>query len=277
MICFPNAKINIGLRILEKRADGYHNIESIFYPVGWCDALEAAKREGEENIKLNLAGIPVPGRNDNDNLCVKLYKSLSKKYKLPPLEVWLLKAIPIGAGLGGGSSDAAHFIKMLNELCGLNLSKEEMKQYVSALGSDCVFFIENRPVIATGKGEITQAIELDLSAYYISVIYPEILISTPFAYSLVTPRDNGESLMKRVSVKNVKEWKKSVVNDFEAPIIKKYPLIGEIKQNLYEHGAVYASMTGSGSAVYGIFEKKTDLKKQFSEYKVWSGNLKIPQ
>src|SRR5579863_10302033 len=152
MLCFPNAKINIGLRILEKRPDGYHNIESIFYPVGWCDALEAIPKEGQGKIKLNLSGISLPGKRVTDNLCTKLYKALEKKYKLPSLDVWLHKVIPIGAGLGGGSSDAAHFLKMLNELCELNLSVEGMKEYVSMLGSDCVFFIENKPVIATSRG-----------------------------------------------------------------------------------------------------------------------------
>lgn len=275
MICFPNAKINIGLRILEKRPDGYHNIESIFYPVGWCDSLEVAKQEGEGKIKLHLAGIPLPGKRITDNLCVKLYKSLEKKYKLPSLDVWLLKAIPIGAGLGGGSSDAANFMKILNELCGLKITVDEMKQHVAALGSDCVFFIENKPVIATQRGEVTEAIDLDLSSYYIAIVYPEILISTPFAYSLVTPNNKGESL-RQISVKNIKEWKTKVVNDFEAPIMEKYPAIADIKQELYKQGAVYASMSGSGSAVYGIFDKQVDIKKCFPKYKVWSGDLKLP-
>jgi len=169
MICFPNAKINIGLRILEKRPDGYHNIESIFYPVGWCDALEAIPMGGSGKIELHLSGIPVPGRTNNDNLCVKLYKLLLKKYKLPSLKVWLHKTIPIGAGLGGGSSDAAHFMKMLNEMCDLKLSADEMKEYIGSLGSDCVFFIENRPVIAFNRGDVTEAINLDLSSYHIGI------------------------------------------------------------------------------------------------------------
>ena len=277
MICFPNAKINIGLRILEKRADGYHNIESVFYPVGWCDALEVGKVEGEGKMKLHLAGIPLPGKRITDNLCTKLYKSLEKKHKLPSLDVWLLKAVPIGAGLGGGSSDAGHFMKMLNEFCALNISVNEMKEHVAALGSDCLFFIENKPVIATGKGEITEAIDLDLSRYYVSIIYPEILISTPYAYSLVTPNNKGESLRKLVRADNIKDWKGTVINDFEAPIIEKHPAIGEIKKELYNHGAIYAAMSGSGSAVYGIFEEKKDLDKHFPKYKMWSGDLKLPE
>ncbi|HXB11356.1 MAG TPA: 4-(cytidine 5'-diphospho)-2-C-methyl-D-erythritol kinase [Bacteroidia bacterium] len=277
MIVFPNAKINIGLRILEKRADGYHNIESIFYPVGWCDVLEAVKIEGHGKIKLHLSGIPVPGRRNDDNLCVKLYKLIAKKHKLPSLDIWLHKAIPIGAGLGGGSSDAAHFIKMLNEMCELNLSIEEMKEYVSMLGSDCVFFIENKPVIATSRGEVTEAIDVDLSHYYISIVYPEILISTPYAYGLVSPNSKGDSLKKSVSLKNIKDWKNNVVNDFEAPILKNHPAIGDIKETLYKEGAIYAAMSGSGSAVYGIFEKKPDLAARFPSYKIWTGDLKTPK
>jgi 4-diphosphocytidyl-2-C-methyl-D-erythritol kinase len=277
MISFPNAKINIGLRILEKRADGYHNIESVFYPVGWCDALEAAKVEGEGKMKLHLAGITLPGKRITDNLCTKLYKSLEKKYKLPSLDVWLLKAVPIGAGLGGGSSDAAHFMKMLNELCALNISVEEMKQHVAALGSDCLFFIDNKPVLATQRGEVTEAIDLDLSSYYSVIVYPELLISTPVAYSMVSPNNSGESLKKLVSVKNIKNWKNTVVNDFEAPIISKFPAIGEIKAELYKQGAVYASMSGSGSAVYGMFDKNVELQQIFPKYKIWSGELKLPQ
>jgi len=277
MITFPNAKINIGLRILEKREDGYHNIESVFYPVGWCDALEAVKQEGDGKMRLHLAGISLPGKRITDNLCTKLYKSLEKKYKLPSLDVWLLKAVPIGAGLGGGSSDAAHFMKMLNELCGLNISVEEMKQHVAALGSDCLFFIDNTPVLASGRGEVTEAIDLDLSSYYISIIYPEILISTPFAYSLVTANPKGESLKKLVSVNKINDWKHSVVNDFEAPIIEKYPAIGDIKVELYKQGAAYAAMSGSGSAVYGMFKEKKDLTKHFPTYKIWTGDLKLPK
>jgi len=277
MICFPNAKINIGLRILDKRPDGYHNIESIFYPVGWCDALEAVKMDGEGKIKLNLSGIPVPGRRDSDNLCVKLYKLLAKKHKLPSLDIWLHKSIPIGAGLGGGSSDAACFIKLLKELCDLHISEDEMKDYVAQLGSDCVFFIDNKPVIASSKGEVTEAIELDLSNYFISIIYPEILISTPFAYSLITSVNEGYSLRRLANVKKIKEWKDNVINDFEEPIITKYPAIGEIKQKLYEEGAIYAAMSGSGSAVYGIFERSVDMQKHFPSHKIWLGDLKIPQ
>jgi 4-diphosphocytidyl-2-C-methyl-D-erythritol kinase len=154
---------------------------------------------------------------------------------------------------------------------------EEMKEYVAALGSDCLFFIDNKAVIATQRGEITEAIDLDLSSYYIVIVYPEILISTPVAYSIITPNSGGESLKKLVSVQTIKEWKNTVVNDFEAPIISKFPAIGEIKEKLYNEGAVYASMSGSGSAVYGIFDKKVELQQAFPKYKLWTGDLKLPK
>ncbi len=277
MICFPNAKINIGLRILEKRADGYHNIESVFYPVGWSDVLEAIPMDGFGKIELHLSGIPVPGRRDDDNLCVKLYKALLKKYKLPSLKVWLHKTIPIGAGLGGGSSDAAHFMKMLNEMCKLNLTQEEMKEYVGALGSDCVFFIDNKPVLASGRGEITEAIKLELSSYFIAIVYPEMQISTPVAYGLVSPKPCNDSLKDIVLNKKVMDWKSCLENDFEKPLFDKYPLIAEVKQSLYNEGAIYAAMTGSGSAVYGVFRNRIDIASKFPTYKTWSGELKANQ
>jgi 4-diphosphocytidyl-2-C-methyl-D-erythritol kinase len=277
VICFPNAKINIGLRILEKRPDGFHNIESIFYPVGWSDALEMVKVEGEGKMKLHLSGISLPGRRITDNLLTKLYKSLEKKHKLPSLDVWLHKTVPIGAGLGGGSSDAAHFMKMLNQFCGLNISEQEMKEHVAMLGSDCVFFIENKPVLATGRGDVTEPINMDLSSYFISIIYPEILISTPFAYSLIKANNSGEPIKNIIVKKKIGEWEGYVVNDFEKPIIEKFPAIAAIKDTLYKNGAIYASMSGSGSAVYGIFDRPIELKEQFPHYKIWSGDLKLPK
>jgi 4-diphosphocytidyl-2-C-methyl-D-erythritol kinase len=275
MICFPNAKINIGLRILEKRDDGYHNIESVFYPVGWSDVLEAIPQEGFGKIELHLSGIPVPGRRDDDNLCVKLYKAVLKDHKLPSLKVWLHKTIPIGAGLGGGSSDAAHFMKMLNEMGGLKLTNEQMINYVAALGSDCVFFINNKPVIATSRGEITEPINLNLDNYFIAIIYPELQISTPYAYGLITPKACNDSLKETILAKDMSEWKNYVYNDFESPLFEKNPLIAEVKEQLYKEGAVYAAMTGSGSAVFGIFKNKVDITSRFPGYKSWSGKLKL--
>ncbi len=271
MIIFPNAKINIGLRIIEKRTDGYHNLETVFYPVGWCDALETVVKKGKTS--LGLSGIPVPGRRGGDNLCIKLYEVLKKKHHLPPLAIWLQKAIPVGAGLGGGSSDAAHFMKLLNTMFMLNLTVAEMKEYVSQLGSDCAFFIENKPALATGRGEVTEPIDLDLGGLHIAIIYPGIVISTAEAYRLITPCAEGESLKKLLPSTDLREWKNCVANDFETPVIKLYPAIGAIKQKLYDMGAVYASMTGSGSAVYGIFDKEPATEQAFKAFKTWKGKL----
>jgi len=273
MICFPNAKINIGLNVLEKREDGYHNIESIFYPVSWCDALEAIQAEGSGKLKLVSFGIPIPGENEN-NLCTKAYTLLSTKYKLPSLNLGLLKCIPMGAGLGGGSADAAFFLKLLNALFKLHLSKEELKIYASQIGSDCTFFIENKPALVSGKGEMITPIELDLSHYSISIVYPQIHIDTKKAYSLIRPhkRPNG---LKEIALAPIHTWKEKVINDFEEPIFKAHPQLEEIKNRLYSEGALYASMTGSGSALYGIFEKKTPLAHVFPTHKIWTNPSRI--
>lgn len=268
MISVPNAKINIGLNVLEKRQDGYHNIESVFYPVNWCDAIEAIKTEGNGDLKLTLMGNPIPGSIEN-NLCFKAYYLLNKKYKLPSLNLWLLKCIPMGAGLGGGSADAAFFLKMLNELFKINLRTEELKSYASQIGSDCVFFIENKPAFVSGKGDVITPIKVDLSGYYIVIVYPPIHIDTKNAYSLIKPRKRPDSLQHTI-LSPIHTWKEKIVNDFEEPIFKIHPQLAEIKNRLYKEGALYASMTGSGSALYGIFEKKSQFAGTFPLYKTWT-------
>ncbi len=269
MICFPNAKINIGLNVLEKREDGYHNIESIFYPVALCDALELVETAGFSNLNLTLFGNPVPG-DLNTNLCVKAYNLLSAKYKLPSLNLWLLKCIPIGGGLGGGSADAAFFLKSLNELFSLNLSIEELKLYASQIGSDCTFFIDNMSSLVSGKGDVITPIPLDLSNHYISIIYPQIHVDTRNAYSLITPRKRAESLNQIILNSTINSWKEIIVNDFEEPIFNLHPELSQMKKRLYNEGAIYASMTGSGSALYGIFDKKPVLNDAFSSCKIWT-------
>jgi len=269
MICFPNAKINIGLNVLKKRDDGYHAIESIFYPVNWFDALEVIQTKGNGEINLTNLGVPVVG-SPEDNLCVKAYHLLYKKHNLPSLNAWLLKCIPMGAGLGGGSADAAFFLRMLNELCNLNLSNEELKSYASQIGSDCTFFIDNKPAFVSGKGDVITPIDLDLSSYYISIIYPQIHIETKNAYSLIKPARRAHSLKQEVLSSPIHSWKNNIVNDFEEPVFSSHPELAEIKKRLYKEGAIYASMTGSGSALYGIFEKKPILSDVFPSYKVWT-------
>ena len=267
MVLFPNAKINIGLQVLERREDGYHNIESIFYPVKWCDAIEAIPVEGQGNINLSILGLPVTGAVEN-NLCTKAYYLLNEKYKLPSLNAWLLKAIPMGAGLGGGSADAAFFLNLLNTLFQLHLSTDELKSYAAQIGSDCTFFIENKPALVSGTGNITTSIQLDLSKYHIAIIYPQIHVDTKTAYSLINPRKRPYSLQELIQAP-IHKWKETIINDFEEPIFKAEPRLAEIKALLYKQGAIYASMTGSGSAVYGIFDKKNQLGDLPSSYKIW--------
>ncbi len=269
MISFPNAKINIGLNVLEKRPDGYHNIESIFYPIALRDALETTESDAYGSIDLSVFGNVIPGSKDT-NLCVKAYHLLNSEFKLPSINLGLLKHIPMGAGLGGGSADAAFFIKMLNESFDLKLSVEELKVYASQIGSDCPFFIDNTPSFISGKGEIITPIQLDLSNYHTSIIYPQIHVDTKNAYSLITPHKQSRSLNDIISNTPIQSWRKTIFNDFEEPIFKLYPQLAEIKNCLYNSGALYASMTGSGSALYSIFEKKPYLAEVLPNCKIWT-------
>lgn len=273
MIYFPHAKINLGLNVVEKRADGYHNIESIFYPAGLCDVLEVVESPGqEETITLTSSGIKIPG-DTNDNLCLLAYRLLQNDHALPKVKIHLHKIIPLGAGLGGGSSDAIAFIKLMNEKFDLNISWGEMHHYARQLGSDCSFFVSGRPSLVQGRGDECEAISLNLSGYFIFIVYPGIHISTKEAYAGVVPINPSCSLEEAISSLPVEEWKGVIKNDFEKTIFEKYPLIGEIKHRLYACGALYASMSGSGSAVYGLFKAPPDLKKEFGRYFTWQGDL----
>jgi len=254
MICFPNAKINLGLHILSKRTDGYHNIETAFYPVNdLCDALEIVPA-GEGKTTFYQTGIPVSG-NPEDNLVMKAYRLLKEDYDLPELAVYLKKQIPLGAGLGGGSSDAAFMIKALNDFAGLNLSVKRMEMYAEQIGADCPFFIRNQPVFAERMGTVFSPVTVSLQDYRLVVVKPPCSVSTKEAYAQVKPRQPDASLKDIIRLP-VTEWKDRLVNDFESGVFALYPEIGEIKQRLYAEGAIYASMTGSGSAVFGIFEKR---------------------
>jgi len=252
---------------LKKRIDGYHNIESIFYPVKWCDAIEAIQEERNGTINISPFGIQIPGSPES-NLCVNAYHLLSAKYKLPSLHLWLLKCIPMGAGLGGGSADAVFFLSLLNNLFQLNISRKELKIYASQIGSDCTFFIENKPALVTGTGNIISPIKLDLNSYYIAIVYPQIHVDTKNAYSLITPHKRQSSLNDLIQAP-IGAWKETISNDFEEPIFKTTPQLVELKDFLYKQGALYASMTGSGSAIYGIFDKKPELIGLPSSYKIW--------
>lgn len=256
MILFPNAKINIGLNIVEKRTDGYHNIESIFYPINIYDRLQvdpdADKHSGECTIELS--GITIEG-NVEDNLVVRAYNMLWQKYHIPAVKVRLNKLIPMGAGLGGGSSDAAYMLKALNELFTLNLSDTELEQFAARLGADCAFFIKNQPVYITGIGnEFHYDVPIPLlTGKILLLVKPDVFVSTRDAYAMIHPKQPAHSLKKWIQMP-VDTWKGKVVNDFEVSVFAKFPAIKDVKERMYQLGASYASMSGSGSSVFGIFD-----------------------
>ncbi len=264
MILFPNCKINLGLHILRKRSDGYHDIETFFYPFPLTDALEIIPASKTDNsfIHLTTSGIPVDG-NTESNLCVKAYNLLKKDYpQLPPVSVHLHKVIPSGAGLGGGSSDAAFMLKALNETGQLNLSKEKMAEYALQLGSDCPFFLINKSCYATGQGEKLEEYQVDLSDYKIMIINPGIHLDTSKAFSNITPAIPSTSI-KEIITQPIIDWKKQLTNDFEKAVFDVYKEVADIKSTLYKLGAIYASMSGSGSTVYGIFKKDKQIAHTF--------------
>jgi 4-diphosphocytidyl-2-C-methyl-D-erythritol kinase len=261
MICFPNCKINLGLSIVEKRDDGFHNIETVFYPLTFCDALEIQKTEGATS--LYNYGVQIPG-SSHENLCLKAYHLLKRDHKIGSVEIHLMKNIPAGAGLGGGSSDATHTLLLLNDLFSLSLNNEQIKEYAKQLGSDCAFFIENKPAFASGKGDQFENIQIDLKGFFLVLIIPIISVSTAEAYAGVKPFKKEKSIKEIIQLP-LSKWKDNLVNDFEETVFEKYPEIQKIKKTLYTEGAVYASMSGSGSAVYGIFDKEKDLRKMFPD------------
>jgi 4-diphosphocytidyl-2-C-methyl-D-erythritol kinase len=251
MIVFPNCKINLGLHILRRRADGFHDLETVFYPLPLTDALEVLS---DSNLQFASSGIPVPG-DEQDNLCLKAWRLLKADFpNLPEVKIHLHKHIPIGAGLGGGSADAAFTLQLLNEKFRLGIDAEQLIDYAARLGSDCPFFIRNKPCYATGRGEVLEPLELDLSAYSWLLVYPGIHVNTGWAFGRITPREPKQNLRQSI-LQPVEEWKKLIYNDFEAPVFSAHPVLGEIKEQLYEAGALYATMSGSGSAVVGIFPK----------------------
>lgn len=252
MITFPNAKINIGLSIMGRRSDGYHNLSSCFYPVEWSDILEIIP---DDKLSFKSTGIVIPGDPSN-NLCMKAYGLLKKAYDIPPVKIHLHKVIPIGAGLGGGSSDGAFAIKLLNAIYELSLSLEEMEDYASQLGSDCPFFIQNVPTYVEGTGDIFSPINIDLSEKHLVLVYPGIHISTKEAYQAIIPQIPEVDNLLAIENTSIDTWQDLIENDFESALIGKYPAIKELKQSFLDHGALYTSMTGSGSTVYGIFDKK---------------------
>jgi 4-diphosphocytidyl-2-C-methyl-D-erythritol kinase len=254
LILFPNCKINLGLWILRKRGDGFHDLATVFYPIPLQDALEVIHHPAPvTDIEFSASGLPVDG-NLNDNICVKAYHLLKKEFPLPPVKMHLHKTIPLGAGLGGGSADGAFTLLLLNKKFNLGITEEKLIAYALALGSDCPFFIKNSPCYATSRGENMEKINVDLSNYRFVLVNPGIHVSTGWAFSHITPTDNRPSMREIVQLP-VEQWQGKLTNDFEEPVIRKYPQIGEIKNALLQQGGVFAAMTGSGSTRYGIFPK----------------------
>lgn len=267
MICFPNAKINLGLNIISKRNDGYHNLETIFYPIMIKDALEIVETPNLETDIFIESGIKT-GTNADSNLVMKALQLVRSQYQIPPVEVHLLKKIPFGAGIGGGSADAAFMLKLINSKYSLGASSKELADMAAKLGADCPFFIYNRPMFASGIGEKLEEVEISFENYYLILVKPEIFVSTKDAFSAIKPATPSKNL-KYIVKHPIEEWKNLMFNDFEKSIFPKFPMIEHIKEKLYALGAIYASMTGSGSSVYAIFNKKTDLKHHFDGCFVW--------
>lgn len=271
MICFPNAKINLGLRILRKREDGFHDIETIFYPIGLSDALEVVPSlDGETTF--TITGIKIDG-NPAENLVLRAWRLIQKNYSLPGVHIHLHKVIPAGAGLGGGSSDAAFLLKLARRVFAVKVCGNELHQLAAGLGSDCSFFINNNPAIASGKGDVLTPASVSLSGLHLLLVKPAVMVPTPLAYKLVIPSGVTMPAAENLPV-DQKDWNNLLVNDFETAIFAQFPEIGKIKKMLFEMGALYASMSGSGSAVFGLFrEKPSTLPADFREMFVWQEQL----
>jgi 4-diphosphocytidyl-2-C-methyl-D-erythritol kinase len=271
MLTYPNAKINIGLNIVERRPDGYHNIETVFYPIGLNDMLEVEPSDTCTDYSFSSSGIELGG-DPEDNLIVRAYRLLRSEYQFQAIDISLIKQIPFGAGLGGGSSDAAFMLKALNELFELKITTRKLEKFAAMLGADCPVFIKNKPVFATGIGNVFTPIKLSLKGYFLLLVKPDIHIPTPEAYSLVVPEKPRFSLVELIQ-QPLNEWKDTIKNDFETSVFVQYPAIKTIKESMYESGAVYASMSGSGSSVYGIFETVPEKTDAFNDCFVAGGIL----
>jgi 4-diphosphocytidyl-2-C-methyl-D-erythritol kinase len=265
MTIHPNCKINLGLHIVEKRPDGYHNIETIFYPVKQLhDQLEIVP---SDNFEFEIDGIVLDCAAE-DNLCIKAYNLIKADYpdKIGNVSIKLKKHIPFGAGLGGGSADAAFTLSLINRIFDLELSDEQLQTYARRIGADCAFFIKNQPVYATEKGDIFEDINLSLKNYILLIVKPDVYISTAEAYSGVCPQKSAHNL-KEIITKPMAEWREYMHNDFEKTIFEKHPLLAHIKKMMYSYGALYAAMSGSGSTIYGIFEKNAQINTKEFENK----------
>jgi 4-diphosphocytidyl-2-C-methyl-D-erythritol kinase len=269
MVSFPFCKINLGLQIIEKRTDGYHNLITCFYPIPWTDVFEIIP---SREFSFRTSGISITG-SEEDNLCVKAYSLLGSEFNLPPVQMHLHKIIPIGAGLGGGSSDGAFALRLLNEVFQLGLKRDVLANYASRLGSDCSFFIGDEPKLGLGRGEELSDISVSLKGKYIVMVKPPSHVSTAVAYAGVVPTGPTYDLKKVLEEIPISDWKNILHNDFEKSVFKQFPEIGEIKQKMYSLGAEYSSMSGSGSTVFGLFSHLPDLRKHFPGAVYFSSSL----
>lgn len=271
MLVFPKAKINLGLRITGKRSDGYHDIETVFYPIGLSDALELVADPNGSGDKLIVTGSELPGRKE-DNIVLRAVSILREAFPIPFLNIHLHKIIPAGAGLGGGSSDAAFMLRAINKMFSMSLNADELKAIAAGLGSDCPFFIDCQPAFASGRGEILAPVDNVLDGFYTVLLNPGISISTKEAYENCLPAKRERSLRKLIDIP-VSEWKDLIVNDFEKTVFTEHPEIKVIKQTLYRTGAIYSSMSGSGSTVYGIFNEKPVIPVNLRKLVIYEGIL----
>jgi 4-diphosphocytidyl-2-C-methyl-D-erythritol kinase len=269
MVSFPPCKINLGLNIIRKREDGYHDIETCFYPIPLTDVLEVIP---SNELMFTSSGNSIPGEA-SDNLCMKAYALLKKDFSLPGVKIHLHKIIPTGAGLGGGSSNAAHTLLLLNAIFELNLSSQKLMTYASLLGSDCSFFIGGKPMLGSGRGEILKPLSLSLKGKFLILMNPGLHVSTADAYSRVVPGPAPLAIESILSMP-LETWRKVLQNEFEKSVFERFPLIANLKDHVYESGALYASMSGSGSSVFGIFDKEVPVAhRAFEPYVIWKGYL----
>ena len=274
MVVFPNAKINLGLKVINRRDDGFHNIESLMLPVPLCDSLEIVidRKADPGNCDLKVYGLEVEGEV-TDNICYKAYQKLNLSGSLPAVKIRLLKKIPMGAGLGGGSSDAAFTIKLLNTICHLDRSVKEMETMAAELGSDCPFFIKNETALVTGRGEVMEKYDIDFSNLYVVLVHSGVHINTAGAYSGMVPDASKQGQLSQMFKEPIATWKDTIINDFEPAAMQEHPQLSTIKKDLYTSGAIYASMTGSGSSMYGLYKEAPDLQSIFPDYKLSSFKL----
>ncbi|MFM7838841.1 MAG: 4-(cytidine 5'-diphospho)-2-C-methyl-D-erythritol kinase, partial [Chitinophagaceae bacterium] len=261
MVLFPHCKINLGLRVLRKREDGYHDLETVFYPLPVHDMLEFLPSRGT-SVSCTLSGLPIQGKPE-DNLCVKGWQLLKNDFpQLPPVDIWLHKKIPMGAGLGGGSSDCAFFLKGLNDHFKLGITLRALISYAIKLGSDCPFFLQEGPCLGTGRGDVLQPIDLKLNGYYWTLIYPGISISTAWAYGQIQPNEQHKDTLAGLIKEGPLAWKQRLHNDFEPVAFASHPELKSVIDLLYQKGAVYAAMSGSGSSLFGLFTQPVSIRHE---------------